>query len=182
MRIERGVISQQSSWLLFDRICGRIERALYYCVCLVCQMLPAVMAVMLFAYPVRADLKCAIDAQRSTCSPIPVIVEGRIALTAGLSYFEFVAHYQSCFSERSVKIQGRVLQPVTREQAWEFELLGERFDPVTDFIAFPRTVAYLIVDKSTLHGRLTDVWSAQQLLHYPEPAQLTMPVKCGEKQ
>ena len=177
MKTKRGVFSQQK-WLSIDRIYGRVGRVLCYCVCL---MMPAVMVAMVFVYPVRADLKCAIDAQRGTCSPLPVIVEGRIDLTAGLSYFEFVAHYQSCFSERSVKIQGRVLQPVTREQAWEFELLGERFDPVTDFIAFPRTVAYLIVDKSTLQGRMTDVWSAQQLLRYPEPAQLTIPVKCGEK-
>ena len=136
------------------------------------------MAIMFFSRHVRADLMCTISIERDVCSPLPVIVEATIDLSDSITRFDFVARYQSCFSERNVKIQGRLLQTVNHDSAQEFELLGEYYEPVTDFIVFPRTIAYLMLDKTTLQGMLTDVWSAQQLMHHPKPAHLTVPVNC----
>ncbi|MCP5245648.1 MAG: hypothetical protein H6937_06790 [Burkholderiales bacterium] len=135
---------------------------------------------MAFSNEVRADVFCVIKAQRAECSAMPVIVRAKLNLSA--SNFSLAAQYESCFSERAVEIQGRVLQTVNKENVHEFELLGEHYEPVTDFIAFPRTIAYLVLDKSTQKGMFTDVWSAQQLMHHPAPSILTVPVNCKNTQ
>lgn len=135
---------------------------------------------MAFTNGVRADLFCTINTHSDECNPMPVITRAKFNLTD--SRFSLTAQYESCFSKRTVEIQGRVLQTVNNENAQEFELLGETYEPVTDFIAFPRTIAYLVVDKSMTNGIFTDVWSAQQLMHLPAPSALTVPVNCKNNQ
>ncbi|SER14780.1 hypothetical protein SAMN05421690_10104 [Nitrosomonas sp. Nm51] len=129
---------------------------------------------------VRADMFCIIKVQRAECSPLPVITHAKFSLTD--SHFSLSAQYASCFSERTLEIQGRVLRTVNTGNVQEFELLGESYDPVTDFIAFPRTIAYLVLDKSTEKGMFTDVWSAQQLMRHPVSSVLTVPVNCKNNQ
>ncbi len=131
---------------------------------------------MIYTNGARADLFCTINTQPAECSPMPVITQAKFNLTA--SRFSLTAQYESCFSGRTVNIQGRVLQKLQNGNAQEFELLGETFEPVADFIAFPRTIAYLILDKSAARGIYTDVWSAQRLMYLSAPSALTVPVNC----
>lgn len=125
-----------------------------------------------------ADLRCTINAERSECSALPIIRHATIDLTA--LQFDLHAQYEACFSIRNVHIQGRVLQSVQTDKIRKYELLGETYEPVTDFIPFPRTIAYIVLETLSGIGSFTDVWSAQQLPRHPLPSLLTVPVSCRE--
>lgn len=157
----------QQKWLLCANLMHK--QGLAYCICFLITGAASF-------NEVRADMFCMIKTQRAECTPLPVITRAKFSLTD--SHFNLSAEYASCFSERTLEIQGRVLQTVNTENVQEFELLGENFEPVTDFIAFPRTIAYLVLDKSTKKGTFTDVWSAHRLRRYPASSELTVPVNC----
>lgn len=132
----------------------------------------------LFAPVAYANLHCTLQAARSECTALPAIREATLRLTA--ANFQLNAQYEACHSIRRVQIQGRALQAISTGNIQEYELLGETYQPVTDFIPFPRTIGYLVLDTSSGNGTFTDTWSAQRLPRYSTPALLTLPITCRE--
>lgn len=146
---------------------------LFYCIAIL-------MTGMVYLKEAGANMSCIVPAQQRTeCSSLPVITQGTLDL--GNSQFNLSAHYESCFNKRILQIQGRASQAVNTDNVQEFELLAEGYEPVTDFIPFPRTIAYLVLDKSTGNGTFTDVWSAQKLMQHPSTSVLTVPVNCMKR-
>lgn len=146
-------------------------------VCLLINSIPLLCAV-LQATTAHASLHCTLHATRSECTALPVIHTATLHLSA--SSFEIHAQYEACHSIRRVHIKGRVLQAVSTDNIQEYELLGETYQPVTDFIPFPRTIAYMVLDTSSGSGTFTDIWSAQRLPRHSTPALLTLPINCQE--
>lgn len=126
----------------------------------------------------KVSLQCTLQTSHPECTPLPVIRKAALHLTA--SNFELNAKYEACHSIRQVHIKGRALQAVSVDDTQEYELFGEAYQPVTDFIPFPRTIAYIILDTSTGNGTFTDMWSAQWLPRYSQPAILTLPIRCQD--
>jgi hypothetical protein len=132
----------------------------------------------LFAPVAYANVHCTLQATRSECTSLPIIRKATLQLTA--ANFEIQAQYEACHSIRRVHIKGRALQTISADSIQEYELLGETYQPVTDFIPFPRTIGYLVLDTSSGNGTFTDIWSAQRLPRYLTAAQLTLPINCRE--
>jgi hypothetical protein len=126
----------------------------------------------------HANLHCTLQTTRSECTALPVIRKATLLLAT--SSFELHAQYEACHSIRRVHIKGRTLQTVSADNIQEYELLGETYQPVTDFIPFPRTIAYMVLDTSSGNGIFTDIWSAQRLPRHSQPAILTLPISCRE--
>lgn len=126
----------------------------------------------------EVNLQCTLHAIDSECTALPLIRNAALHLTA--SSFELNAKYEACHSIRQVHIKGRALQTVSADNIQEYELLGETYQPVTDFIPFPRTIAYIVLDASSGKGTFTDVWSAQRLPRHSQPALFTLPISCRE--
>lgn len=126
----------------------------------------------------KVSLQCTVRATHSACTPLPVIRNAALHLTA--SNFEINAKYEACHSIRQVHIKGRALQAVSVDDTQEYELFGEAYQPVTDFIPFPRTIAYIVLDTSNGNGTFTDMWSAQRLPRHAQPALLTLPISCQD--
>ncbi len=148
-----------------------------YSLCLLAISIPLLFAG-LPAPAAHASLHCTLQTARSECTALPVIRKATLHLTA--SNFELHAQYEACHSIRRVHIKGRTLQAVNVDNIEEYELLGETYQPVTDFIPFPRTIAYMVLDTSSGNGIFTDIWSAQRLPRHSQPATLTLPISCRE--
>jgi hypothetical protein len=148
-----------------------------YSLCLLVNSIPLLLAG-LSAPTAHASLHCTLQTTRSECTALPVIRKATLLLAT--SSFELHAQYEACHSIRRVHIKGRALQTVSADNIQEYELLGETYQPVTDFIPFPRTIAYMVLDTSNGNGIFTDIWSAQRLPRHSQPAILTLPISCRE--
>ena len=127
-------------------------------------------------YAAEVNLQCTLHTTHPECTNLPVVRNAALHLTD--SSFELNAKYESCHSIRQVHIKGRALQTVSTDNIQEYELFGETYQPVTDFIPFPRTIAYIVLDTSNGNGTFTDIWSAQRLPRFAQPAIFTLPINC----
>lgn len=148
-----------------------------YSLCILCSCFSLPLGGLL-APAAYANLHCTLQTTRPECTALPVIRKATLRLTA--ANFEIDAQYEACHSIRRVHIKGRASQAVSTDNIQEYELLGETYQPVTDFIPFPRTIAYIVLDTSSGNGTFTDIWSAQRLPRHLTPALLTLPIHCRE--